>query len=96
MLTRQDCIGLSELTEEEIAAIAEHEHVPEMVALEIGNYLVHSPEGEFRIRRIILDDIDAARSRGDHQHAARLKLVLKHFCECHPDELRQYGRIGAR
>jgi len=31
MLTLQDCIELSELTEEEILAIAEHEHIPEMV-----------------------------------------------------------------
>jgi len=37
MLTLDDCIELSELTEEEILAIAEHEHVPEMVALERGN-----------------------------------------------------------
>jgi len=28
MLTIEDCIGLSELTEEEILAIAEHEHIP--------------------------------------------------------------------
>ena len=30
MLTIQDCIELSGLSEEEILAIAEHEHVPEM------------------------------------------------------------------
>ena len=42
MLTLQDCIELSELTEEEILAISEHEHIPEMVALELGNYLVHT------------------------------------------------------
>ena len=34
MLTIQDCIELSELTEEEILAIAEHEHIPEMAAIE--------------------------------------------------------------
>ena len=83
MLTIEDCIALSELTEEEIDAIAEHEHVPEMVAVEIGSYLIHSPGGEKRIKRIIVEDIAAARQRGDLAHAAKLKLVLKHFVEHH-------------
>jgi hypothetical protein len=83
MLTIQDCIELSDLTEEEILAIAEHEHVPEMIAVELGCYLVHTPEGEKRIKRMIADDIAAARSRGDHGHAAKLKLVLKHYLQEH-------------
>ena len=86
MLTIEDCIALSELTEEEIDAIAEHEHVPEMVAVEMGNYLIHSPGGEKRIKRIIVEDIAAARRRGDLVHAAKLKLVLKHFVEHHASQ----------
>lgn len=46
MLTLQDCIELSDLTEDEILAIAEHEHIPEMVAVELGSYLVYAPNGE--------------------------------------------------
>ena len=34
MLTFDDCLGLCELSEEEIRAIAEHEHLPEIVALD--------------------------------------------------------------
>jgi hypothetical protein len=84
MLTWEDCLALCELTEDEIAAIAEHEHVPQMAAAEFGNYLVHSPKGVPMIRRIILDDIAAARRRGDLTHAAKLKLVLRHFVHSHP------------
>jgi len=84
MLTWEDCLALCELTEDEIAAIAEHEHLPQMAAAEFGNYLVHSPEGVPMIRRIILDDIAAARHRGDLAHAAKLKLVLRHFLHSHP------------
>ena len=40
MLSYQDCVELSDLTEEEIEAIAEHEHLPEIAALEMGSYLV--------------------------------------------------------
>ena len=36
MLTLTDCLELSELSEEEILAIAEHEHVPEIVDAEPG------------------------------------------------------------
>ena len=65
MLTLQDCIELSELSEEEILAIAEHEHIPEMLAVEMGNYLVHAPSGEKQIKRMIVDDIDQARAHGN-------------------------------
>ena len=84
MLTIEDCIALSELTENEILAIAEHEHVPEMIALEMGNYLLRRPDGETCIKGIILDDIRRAQEKGDMKHAARLKLVLRHFTETHP------------
>jgi S-ribosylhomocysteine lyase LuxS involved in autoinducer biosynthesis len=83
MLTLQDCLGLCELTEDEVLAIAEHEHIPEMAALELGSYLVHTPEGERRIESMIVDDIDTARSRGDLLHAAMLKLVLQQYVAAH-------------
>jgi len=84
MLTYEDCVALAELTEEEVAAIAEHERVPEIIAVELGNYLVHDPHGVPKIRRIIVDDIAHARERGDLAGAARLKLVLKRFVATHP------------
>lgn len=83
MLTIEDCIELSELSEEEILAIAEHENLPEMVAVEFGAYLVHAPDGEKRIKRMIVDDIEAARARGDYKHAGVLKSVLRHFIQAH-------------
>lgn len=85
MLTMKDCLDLSELTEEEIMAIAEHEHMPEICAAELGNYLVHTSDGVVRIRRMIADDIEDARARGDFKHAALLKLALKHFVSTHSE-----------
>lgn len=84
MLTYQDCVELSDLTEDEIEAIAQHEHLPEMAALEMGSYLVHTDKGVPMIKRIILDDIEEARRRGHNEKALQLKLVLKHFVETHP------------
>jgi S-ribosylhomocysteine lyase LuxS involved in autoinducer biosynthesis len=84
VLTRQDCLALCELSEEEVAAIAEHEHVPELVAMELGQYLCHTPEGEARIERMIVDDIAHARETGNFAHMAKLVAVLRHFIENHP------------
>jgi len=91
MLCLEDCIALSELTEEEILAIAQHEHIPEIAAAEIGNYLVHAPDGEQCIRAIIREDIEAAVAAGDRLRALALKLVLRNFVLQHPrcDERRR-------
>ena len=84
MLTREDCLALCELSEEEVVAIVEHEHLPEMIALEMGQYLCHTPDGEARIERMIIEDINAARSSGNIAHIAKLVSVLRHFVETHP------------
>ncbi|NML26961.1 hypothetical protein [Zoogloea dura] len=83
MLTLQDCIEMSDLTEDEILAIAEHEHIPEMLAVEMGCYLCHTPEGDLSIRRMIADDIQHARDKGDLVRVAELKTVLKHYVAAH-------------
>ena len=85
MLSLQDCVALSDLTEEEIAAIAEHEHIPEIVAAELGHYLVQSDRGVPMLKRMIIDDIEAARRRHDLDHALKLRLVLHHFIRTHPE-----------
>lgn len=85
MLTYQECLDLCELEEDEVDAIAEHEHLSEIAALELGNYLIHSSDGVPKIEKMILEDIQEARARGDIKHAAKLRLVLKHFVETHPE-----------
>ena len=80
-MTYEDCIGVSGLTADEVEAIAEHEHVPAMVALEYGRYIMEGPDGKKVLQRIILDDIEAARERGDSLHAACLKLILQDFAK---------------
>jgi hypothetical protein len=86
MLTFEDCLALVDLTEDEILAIAEHENLPETAALELGHYLLHTPGGEMRIRRMIVDDIEHALRCGNFRHSAELKTVLQHFCDQHQGE----------
>ena len=84
VLTLEDCLALCELSEDEVLAIAEHEHVPELAAAELGNYLVRAPDGELAIKAMIRDDIAAARAQGDRPHELALKLVLRNFVLQHP------------
>ena len=84
MLSLEDCLALCDLSEEEVLAIAHHEHLPEIAAAELGNYLVHTPEGEMRIKAIIRDDIAEARAGGDRLRELALKLMLRNFVLQHP------------
>jgi len=85
MITMNDCIDMSGLTEDEVMAIAEHEHVPEIAAAAIRRYLLKKPDGAEQIRDMIRDDIHDALSRGDKDHASELLMVLRHFLEMHPE-----------
>ena len=49
-------------------------YCPAIVALELGNYLVHTADSQPRIRRLILDDIAPAEARRDAAHTAKLCL----------------------
>ena len=91
MLTLEDCIALSELTEEEVLVIASHERIPEIAAAELGNYLVCREDGEWVIKAMIRDDIDAARTRGNGERELALKVVLRNYICGHPrcDERRR-------
>lgn len=92
MLTYEDCVALSDLTPEEIDAISEHEHIPAVVAAELGNYLLHTEDGIPVLKSMILDDIAAARACGNWQHALELRLVLRHFVRTHPEHAAQKAK----
>ena len=78
-LSLEDCIALCDLSEEEVLAVAEHEHIPEIAAAELGNYLLRTPDGELCLKAMICDDIIAARTRGDRQHEQALRQMVRNF-----------------
>jgi hypothetical protein len=63
MLSLEDCIALSGLTEEEILAIAQHHHIPEIAAAELGNYLSRSADGQLAIKSMIRENLQAVSER---------------------------------
>ena len=84
MISYEDCAAMCGLDLGEIAAIAEHEHVPEVAAAALGNYLLHKAGGETEIRRMLVDDIRTALAENRLEHATELLMALRHFMGCHP------------
>ncbi len=93
MITLEDCIAFCGLTEEEVLAIAEHEHRPEIVACALAKYLLNQEHGPEKIRDMIVDDVRSAQAREDAKHVRTLLHVLHHFLKAHPEALPpQWGR----
>ena|SRR5690348_17913160 len=96
-LTFQDCLGLCELNEQEVLAIAKHERIPPITALELGNYLVHTPDGKQRVKAMIREDIAAAVASGDRLRALALKAIIRDYILRHPGcEARKGSVLTAR
>lgn len=87
MITLEDCIAFCGLTEAEVMAIAEHEHVPEMVAAALAETLLKQRRGVDKIHCMIVEDIRAALHRGDRKHASELFAALRHFLAAHPEQM---------
>lgn len=87
MITIEDCIAFCGLTEDEVLAIAEHEHLPEIAACALAERLMAEEHGPERIRDMIMDDIRSAHERGDVGHVRALLRVLQQFLTAHPEAL---------
>ncbi|HEX2725882.1 MAG TPA: hypothetical protein VHN20_08700 [Beijerinckiaceae bacterium] len=94
-ITREDCIGLCGLDEAEIAAIGEHEHVGDVAAAALADYLLHRDGGAAKIRDMMVDDLRTALKRHDRQHARELFMALRHFVGEHREELAKSRRAPA-
>ena len=85
MISLEDCVALCGLSEEQVLAIAEHEHLPENAATALAQYLLKRERGMEKIRDMIVDDIRQAQRRQDKAHILTLLHVLHHFLKSHPE-----------
>jgi hypothetical protein len=85
MISLEDCIGICGLAADEVDAIAEHEHIPPIMAAALADQLLHQPGGAERICRMIIDDIACAERAGQAEHAAQLMHALHRFVQEHPE-----------
>ena len=86
MISIEDCIAFCGLSEAEVAAIAEHEHLPEVAAAVLGQYLLHQEHGLDKIRDMIIEDMRASLDAGDTAHAGKLLAALRHLLATHEVE----------
>jgi hypothetical protein len=85
MITLEDCVGLCGLSEEEVLAIAEHEHLPEIAATALAQYLLSQKHGSEKVRDMIVDDIRRAQVTRDKERVLILLHALHHFLKTHPE-----------
>ena len=85
MITLEDCVAFCGLTEEEVLAIAEHEHLPEIAAAALAQYLLSRAHGTQNVCDMIVDDIREAQHRNDKVHVQTLLHVLHHFLKTYPE-----------
>ncbi|HSV29571.1 MAG TPA: hypothetical protein VLL76_08425 [Candidatus Omnitrophota bacterium] len=84
MLTLQDCVDMCGLPPDVVDAIADHEHLPSILAAELGECLCSSPSGRALIHRFILDGIAEAMRRHDGYRLDRMERALDQFRSSHP------------
>lgn len=88
MITLDDIEDMTSLTREEIAAIAEHEGLPELNAAALADYLMHLHHGPQHVQQMLCEDIRAALHADNLPHARELMAVLKQFMTDHPESAR--------
>lgn len=84
MLSLEDCFEFSDLGEAEIEAIARHEHVPMVVAAELGNHLLQTNDGVHCIESMIRECADDAREHGHPEVADQFMVTYRNFHCAHP------------
>ena len=79
MISLEDCVAMCGLDPEEVSAIAEHEHIPEVAAAALGSYLLHKAGGPAEIKRMLVDDVREALAQDRLVRATELLMALRHF-----------------
>ncbi|PTD97250.1 hypothetical protein [Pseudothauera lacus] len=84
MLSIRDCLDYCDLTEEEVALIAEHEGIPDAAAAQVACGLVQTPEGVLLLTHYMLDLVERAAERGDAGKAEEARKLCERFVADHP------------
>jgi hypothetical protein len=85
MNTPDEIVEMTDLTANEVAAIAEHEHTTGVLAAGMVAYLMHKHGGPLAINRMLREHIREALHMDDVPHARALYAMLHHFIATHPE-----------
>lgn len=84
MLSLKDCLDFCDMDQAEISAIAQHEHIPVIVAAELCDNLLNTPEGVRDLHSMLLDNITTALEHGQVERANEYSQAYQHFKSSHP------------
>lgn len=84
MLSMRDCLDYCDLTDDEIALLAEHEQIPDAAAAAVACAMVQTPEGVVVLTHYLMDVIEHADACGDHRKARVARSVCARFIADHP------------
>ncbi|MCB1908858.1 MAG: hypothetical protein KDH15_15950 [Rhodocyclaceae bacterium] len=84
MLSIRDCLDYCDLTDDEVALIAEHEDIPDAAAAHIACGLVQTREGVLILTRYLTDMVDRAERGGNREKAEWARLTFARFLKDHP------------
>ena len=85
MISIHDCIDYSDLTEDEIAVIADHEHMPFVTAAQLACCLAQSEDGAQLLRCLLKNAVCDAEACGEKETLTQARRALKQFCANHPE-----------
>ncbi len=79
MLSLEDCVALCGLTDDEVQLVADHEHVPTIVAAELASELMKSRRGIYRLKGMMLDELERAKLTNHRDRARQIDDVYRAF-----------------
>lgn len=85
MLTLRDCLDFCDLPEDLVDAIAEHDHLPPILAAELATCLAGSPGGLHVIHSYLRDNAAASRHCRDCERRDRIAETLVRFERAYPE-----------
>jgi hypothetical protein len=85
MISIKDCLDYSDLTEDEVAAIAEHEHLPFASAAQLACCLAQSRDGTEVLRCLLKNAVCDAAQCGHEEALRTAELALNQFDANHPE-----------
>lgn len=89
MLSLQDCLDFCDIDASEIEAIAGPEHTSALIAAELSQELLKTPEGVCQLYLMVLEGLNQAMREGDAEKVLRFCITYQHLEATYP--LAQYA-----
>jgi len=84
MLSLIDCLDFIDLDRATIEVIAEHQHLPSVVAAELGDKLIASAKGIYQIHEMHRDLIEKVARTGHLEREKELRTIYAAFTRKYP------------